>query len=102
MQNFKVAFADCSCMFRPLHINHHHDVYSSIKEIIDVVFLVKQSVECVHVTFVLRQDVWCLNVTGTPDKAAATLETEPTQHSKPTFVWAYIARHMWLHLIRHV
>ena len=31
----------------------------------------------------------------------ATQEPEPTQHSKPTFVWAYIARHVWLHLIRH-
>jgi hypothetical protein len=35
-------------------------------------------------------------------KAAATLEPEPTQHSKPTFVWAYIARHVWLFLIRLV
>ena len=31
-------------------------------------------------------------------KAAYTLEPEPTQQSKPTFVWAYIARHMLLHL----
>jgi len=31
-------------------------------------------------------------------KAEATLEPEPTQHSKPTFVWTYIARHVWLHL----
>ena len=28
-------------------------------------------------------------------KAAATLEPEPTQHGKPTFVWAYIARLVW-------
>jgi hypothetical protein len=36
---------------------------------------------------------------NTTAKAAATLEPESTQHSKPTFVWAYITRHMWLHLI---
>jgi hypothetical protein len=35
-------------------------------------------------------------------KAAATLEPEPTQHSKLTFVVAYIARHAWLLVIRHV
>jgi hypothetical protein len=35
-------------------------------------------------------------------KAAATLEPEPTQHSKLTSVWAYIARHAWLLIIRHV
>jgi len=33
---------------------------------------------------------------------SATLEPEPTQHINPTFVWTYIARHVWLHLIRHV
>jgi len=33
---------------------------------------------------------------------ATTLEPEPTQQSKPTFVWAFIARHVWLLLIRHV
>jgi hypothetical protein len=32
----------------------------------------------------------------------ATLELEPTQHSKPTFVWTHIYRHLWLLLIRHV
>jgi hypothetical protein len=31
-------------------------------------------------------------------KATATLQPEPTQHSTPTFVWAYIARPVWLHL----
>jgi len=35
-------------------------------------------------------------------KAGAKPEPEQTQHSKPTFVWAYIARHVWLHLTRHV
>ena len=34
----------------------------------------------------------------TKTQATATLEPEQTQHSKPTFVWAYIARHVWLHL----
>jgi len=29
------------------------------------------------------------------------MEPEPTQNSEPTFVWAYIARHVWLRLIRH-
>jgi hypothetical protein len=33
---------------------------------------------------------------------SVTLEPEQTQQSKPTFVWAYIARHVWLLLIRHV
>jgi hypothetical protein len=37
-----------------------------------------------------------------PRKAAATLEPEPTQYIQPTFVWAYIARQVWLHLMRHV
>ena len=32
------------------------------------------------------------------ERLQATLEPEPTQHSKPTFVWPYIARHVWLHL----
>jgi len=32
------------------------------------------------------------------DVSSATLEPEPKQHSKPTFVWAYVARHVWLHL----
>jgi hypothetical protein len=32
----------------------------------------------------------------------ATLGPEPTQQSKPTFVWAYIARHVWLLLIPHI
>ena len=32
----------------------------------------------------------------------ATLEPELTQHSKPTFVWAYITRHVWLLLIPHI
>jgi hypothetical protein len=32
----------------------------------------------------------------------ATLEPEMTQHSKPTFVWTYIARHVWLLLIPHI
>jgi hypothetical protein len=35
-------------------------------------------------------------------KATATLEPKLTQQSKPTFVWAYIARQVWLLLIRHV
>jgi len=35
-------------------------------------------------------------------KDTATLEPEPTRHNKPTFVWAYMARHVWLLLIRHV
>jgi hypothetical protein len=34
--------------------------------------------------------------------STASLVPEPTQHSKPTFVWAYIARHVWLLLIRHI
>jgi hypothetical protein len=57
MYKFYIAFVDCSYMFRPLHSNHHHGVCRGIKEIIGVVVLVKQSVECVHVTFALRQDV---------------------------------------------
>ena len=32
----------------------------------------------------------------------ATLQPEQTLDSKPTFVWAYISRHVWLLLIRHV
>jgi len=39
---------------------------------------------------------------GVVAKAAATLEPEPTQHSKPIFVWTYIAIYVWLYLIRHV
>ena len=38
----------------------------------------------------------------TTNKTAATLKPEPTQHTKPTSVWAYIARHVLLLLIRHV
>jgi len=30
------------------------------------------------------------------------LQPESTQHNKPTFVWAYIAIHVWLILIRRV
>jgi hypothetical protein len=29
-------------------------------------------------------------------KSTATLDPEPTQHTKPIFVWAYIARHVCL------
>jgi hypothetical protein len=30
------------------------------------------------------------------------LEPKPTPQSKPTFIWAYISRQVWLLLIRHV
>jgi len=50
---------------------------------------------CVHVNSAEQ-------ITLQATKAAATLEPELTQHSKPTFVCAYIARHVWLFLIRHV
>jgi hypothetical protein len=35
-------------------------------------------------------------------KGSVTFEPEPTQHSTQTFVWAYIARHVWLLFIRRV
>ena len=43
---------------------------------------------------------WRLNI-AIISKGTTTLEQEPTQHSKPTVVWAYIARHVWLLLNRH-
>ena len=40
---------------------------------------------------VLSTEVHHCQICGTY-KAVGTLQPEPTQHSKPTFVWAYIAR----------
>jgi hypothetical protein len=70
--------------------------------------LKKQCNTAERVYHLLSNTSICVQVNGAEQislqaaKAAATLEPDPTQHSKPTYVWAYIARHVWLFLIRHV
>jgi hypothetical protein len=76
-----------------------------------VIFYHRISLDCVILWIKVslkrpRKNISLVFVSADPSGRAvcngtATLEPETTHDSKPTLVWTYISRHVWLRLIRH-